>query len=534
MRIARRLMLPVGIAAAAAFACGRDTFGHKGTPPVPPGLVFAAISSAVPTIAAGTVSVPVQAVFFNGGTTSAIVPPVSLFFEDSAGNPIADFVARTDPQGVAAVVGSGATLSVPFAVEVPVSLALGSVHVRGTASTLVSQTDLTWGVSGMTEILVDTTADSIAADGRTSLREAILAANAAVTDARISFSPAVFPAAAPATITLVLTTGAAGTEVLPEIHGEAHRVIVDGTHRGVRVKPGAALKNDARFGFHITGQVELAGLTFAGMGDLYPTFDVSTDDCAGNEQTGGAVIADGVGTVVAHNVFDGTGVAERNCYAREVQWAGGGGHRILDNVFIALPGDAGEAYAPVAEISRNLVLPSTDDGFIINILPPTPMLIAENVVIGQQCSGLYLSPSNQGTAQVWNNTLVGSGLTCGGGAGMRLDGGFFADVRNNALQHNAVGIELSGGVTAALTHSSSYAEPFLVDNDTGNDSVIRDASVSTAANILLTGTNGNSFASFAPQAASPLVDSGENLVDMNGDATGTFNGAASDRGAVER
>jgi hypothetical protein len=320
-------------------------------------------------------------------------------------------------------------------------------------------------------IVVTSTADSIADDGVTTLREAIGTANARVGPDTISF-------AGPLTITL-------DGGPLPTLAGQATLA----GRRGVVVRGSATATN---YCLEIEGEVAVLWLEIAGC----------VDD---------GLEAHGSGQWLAHvkshdNGDDGIDIT-------------GAANRIGPDNAVWNNGDAGFEIEGIDNLIEGNRAASNHAGIrFLAGLPATGTMIVRNTIPFNDL-GMIIAPEVDRLV-IWQNTLYGNG-----GNGLRFDApaanlaaGMLHDVRNNVFNANSGwAISTSGGF-AALSSNAFFENALGTCNGCDTDPL------GIAADPELMDPAGGDFR-LGP--ISPCIDAGEDL------GLG-FQGAAPDLGAFER
>jgi hypothetical protein len=507
----RALLAALALLAAAGCARFRELGGAGGAS-------FTSVSSATDVVHPGLYAVPVAATFLAGGAPLTGLHATLSFHDASGADRTADFPAiETDlaPDSLA----SGATRIFLFEVEVsPDADAGGPVTVAASATwtgggTTQVGTPLVWSFAPVTEILVGSASDD-PGDAQ-SLRSAIVAATASSGVRRIRFSTSVFTAPAPS-----ITLGSP----LPALTAGSGTIVVDAIGRTVVLTPAAALAGTQGWGLTVDGDVVIAGLEMDGFAALYPYFDLSADSCAGGMSSGGALRVASGSLVLDSCTISDPGVAKRNCYATTLDLGGGSGHRLVHNRLLGLASDAAYVASPCEEISDNVVSGS-NDGFVLSGDLGFDCRLERDVIAVQQYGVLFLNSAGA-AFRVTNDTFDANGQAIVRSSYRPLV------VRNSLFLHDGSAIDDSSGLEGAGIDVGYLA----LDPGTPRCSPACPAITAPFANdyagpLMLLDTS--SLAGLVPAPGSPLVDSAEDLIDVNGVAPGRFQGNGPDRGALQ-
>ncbi len=386
-------------------------------------------------------------------------------------------------------------------------------------------------------IVVTTASDERAANATVSLREAIASANANPGFDRIIFDPTIFPdISTPVVIQLDRMLAA-----FPDVSGggPGNDLVIDASTANIVLALDSTWGGSRSWGFrHTSHLLVIHGLHFRNFGFAYPATNVTTDNCMGGRQEGGAVRSDGGVLILQNNSFADPGVLERNCFAAAVELRGdGAGHRIIGNDFTDVVADAVYVTAAVTEITDNLITggdtpTKADDGIVLESNSALPVWVVGNVIVDQDFAGLAVFGGGQVIYAAHNtfarNNAVGS---IWAGSIWRL-GTSTVNLLNNAHVDN---------LPAALFPDVSAGIRVAYDALQGNVlcsppcPLVVVASILESADLLFTASsNPRTRADFTPLPTSPLVDSAFDALDRNGPAPGRYHGAGPDRGAVER
>ena len=130
-----------------------------------------------------------------------------------------------------------------------------------------------------------------------------------------------------------------------------------------------------------------------------------------------------------------------------------------------------------------------------------------------------------------NNTFVRSrGL----GAVRRVGNNRRIELHNNAYHSNqsAAIRATNNGDDFTISHEAVFGSTLLCAGGCGS-AMIQMPTIVFEVDLRFANALGVTRADFTPRPGSPLVDSGLDLVDLNGSAPGRFNGAGPERGAIE-
>ena len=517
------------LVACAATACGRTGFPGAGgdpspTPTTPPdGPLVVSVSSAVAEIRPALRDVPVRVTLQNTGGIAVTEVRVALDFRQGDGaDRRPDFFAEEAPW--ADEVGAGASADVDFEVDVSPSaetedlFVLARVWYRaGAAAHADSSAGLAWSWLPLREILVDNAADEN--DGEVeddvTLREAIEYANGQPGADRIRFD---------GDYDIRIATA------LPVLQGNSAPILLDGAGKDVTLSPDG-LPN-GQWMLRAEGAAAIHALRFEAPGSLYPVYDISTNNCNGGEQSGGAVVVQGgTGASVTGSTFDDQGVAERNCFAATIRIDGGFEHHIAGNVFLDVVGDAVSVRTGgLAEFSRNLVIRARDDGIFVGA-PSGPTRVVGNVFAGVQLSAVFASgDSADAVLTLLHNTYVKNGRgAVYRGSSRRVHARNEAYFENTGAAIVLQSSDAGGGIDLDFVATSGNA---LCQGMGTCGSLTVGTNLVTTGSFALPDPDGEAWPDFAPAAGSALVDRGADRRDRAPER-GRWLGAGPDIGAVE-
>ncbi len=357
--------------------------------------------------------------------------------------------------------------------------------------------------------VVDTTSDAsltacTAAASDCSLRGAITDANASGTGDVITFDPAVFPSATPATIAIA--------SALPNLTGFSHTI--DGTGAGVIVDAVNTEPDPANFAcFTIqTNGVTIKGLQIT---DCNPGVSISSgfnstvgpgnviydngtgvwndSSGSGNRIIGNMIGTTADGTAVNPNGGNITGVMAVGSGATIGGTGAGEGNVISGNVAngLVIQGNINTVQGNMigTDVSGTLDVGNGMDGVVINVTASGVTIggattAARNVISGNNRHGVYMTTSNAATVQ---GNYIGIDATGTADLGNSQDGvvatvgskGIYQNVisgndqagvhllaSTNSVQANLIGVNAAG--TAAVGNGGAGV---LIDNNSTNNSV---------------------------------------------------------------
>jgi CSLREA domain-containing protein len=378
-------------------------------------------------------------------------------------------------------------------------------------------------------IVVTVAGDEDNADANTSLREAVKAANARPGLDRITFDPAVFP---PGGWTSALLGNGLGA--LPPIDGD---LVIDGTGAGFELAVNPGWAGSRRYGLRlVSGTLVVHGIAFRDLGHAYPAENLGANNCgSGTQHDGGAIRVDGGTLILYGNRFTDEGVGERNCRAASVRLHGGEGHRILNNTWTDPAMDALYIAAATREVSGNVINAGrapgkTDDCIAIDSQGGADLWIIGNVCVDQELTAVTAGGSDPGRLYIVHNTFVrnrGPGAVHRAGAARRVE------LHGNVYHANpqaAISAD-AGGINLLISHEAEVGSARFCT--ACGSAVIQTSTISSGVDLGLLVPAGSTPADVTPRTASPLVDSGLDLVDRNGSIPRRFNGAGPERGAIE-
>lgn len=521
-------------------------------PPLTTDVKFTQITSNVTQIAPGRYGFTVTAVLRNELDAPIDDIRASLTFHDGTTDRVADFrwrdFDRRDGSLAAqpSTIGPDQEATFQFKVDaLPWAIPPGPVLVNGSAtfssagtplSASASATPLSLEFSTINEtITVTITGDEDDGDTDVSLREAITRANNTAGLDRIVFSPAVFPEANPATITLDESLGA-----LPDVN---QSLVIDARGAGVAIAVNVNWEMpEGRYGLKLAaGTLVVYGLIFRNLAFNYRNegnLDSANCGTSNAQLEGGAIRVDGGTLILERNRFVDPAVAERNCYAASVRLEGGSGHRILENQWGDQVMDAIYVDAATIEISNNVMnaganLSRVDECIFIASQGGMDLWITGNVCVDQEYSAIAAGGTDAGALYVVNNTFARNGRQSLS-AVRRSNGQRAITFRNNLyIANNPAGIlGDNGGGGLNIAYETAVGTP-LCEGTSCAGSTIDTPTILLPSNAMVTDAAGTTRAAFSPQPGSPLLDSGVDWIDRNGPAPGRFRGAATDRGAIE-
>ncbi len=546
-----RSLLLLGLAAIAA--CGFESprvdpadAPPTDTPPTVGEVRFVSVVASAETLRPGRYGIEVTAVLHNGLAVELTDLRASLTFRDGAADRAGDFRWRDadardgvlDPQPASLPPGEQAMFrfrvdTVAHAIG-PGPILLGGQATFQAGGRAGAATPLDPPVSLPFEalpppIVVTLASDEDDADAQTSFREALKSANARPGLDRIVFDPAVFP---PGGWTPALLSNGLGE--LPPIDGD---LVIDGSGAGFELAVNASWAGSRRYGLRLAGgTLVVYGIGFRDLGYGYPAEDLNASNCGtGVQHDGGAIRADGGTLILYGNRFTDADVSERNCFAASVRLHGGGEHRILNNTWIDQAMDALYIAAATREVTGNVMtagadLSRADDCIFVASQGGAELWIIGNVCVDQELTGVTASGADTGRLYVVNNTFV---RNRGVGAVRRSGAQWRVELHNNAYHSNqqaAISADANGG-NLRISHEAELGSAMFC-NACGS-AMIQMSTLSSGADLGFLNPTGTSPADFTPRAASPLVDSGLDLVDLNGSSPRRFNGAGPERGAIE-
>jgi hypothetical protein len=547
-----RSNLLLGLAALVA-ACGFES-PHPMTPDGPPAdtppgageVRFVSMSAGADLLRPGRHAIEVTAVLHNGLAVELTDLRAELTFRDAAGDRAADFRWRDadardgvlEPQPSQLPPGEEAVFR--FRVDIvahaggPGPVVVGGRATflaggRARAATALDPPLILPFEELAPPIVVTVAGDEDNNDARISLREAVKAANARPGLDRITFDPAVFP---PGGWTSALLRNNLGA--LPPIDGD---LIIDGTGAGFELAVSSSWAGSRRYGLRLAGgTLVVHGIAFRDLGHGYPAEDLGPGNCgSGAQHDGGAIRVDGGTLILYGNRFTDEGVGERNCRAASVRLHGGEGHRILNNTWTAPVMDALYIAAATREVSGNVINAGgapgkTDDCITIDSQGGADLWIIGNVCADQELTAITAGGSDPGKLYIVHNTFVrnrGPAAVHRAGTQRRVE------LRGNAYQGNPqAAISADGdGINLQISHEAEVGSARFCA--ACGAAVIQTSTISSGVDLGLLVPAGSTPADLTPRAASPLVDSGLDLVDRNGSVPRRFNGAGPERGAVE-
>jgi len=519
-------------------------------PPASPSVRFTSITSAQAQLRPGLYGFEVVATLRNELANPITNLAVTLTFNEGATNRAGDFrwrdvdareaVMMLQPQ----TIGAGQEAMYRFKVDaLPWAVAPGPILINGAATFLdgamplsatASTTPLSMELAAMNApIVVNEATDEADVDTNICLREALVIAGVQPGLDRIVFDPVVFPPAAPVVSLL--------SEGLGELNVNSD-VVIDGRGAGFILAVDSGWESpEGRYGMRLNGaNVVVSGITFRDLGFNYRNEgDLSSNNCgASNAQLeGGAIRIDSGQLVLEGNTFADPNVGERNCYAASVRLEGGTRHRILNNTWTDQSMDAIYVDASTVEISGNLMnaggnLNKVDECIFIATQGGAPLWITNNICVDQEFSAVVAGGTDAGGLFVFHNTFVRDGRL-GGSAVQRRNGARAVNLRNNVYVGNnpaAIAVDNNGnGFNVAF--ESHTGSPLF--SGTSSGATVNTGSILNPGNAGLVDANGATRALLAPVAASPLVGSGVDLLDVNGSTPNHYNGSGPERGAVE-
>lgn len=268
---------------------------------------------------------------------------------------------------------------------------------------------------------------------------------------------------------------------------------------------------------HVLGTVGMVSVTIdgSGAGPTGPCLSVNASDVVIESLW----IFDCPTEPISFEFGSGSGNTMTNCY---VSGSGpatfyGDGPVVLFNYWNNPDSMAIAVYATSAEILANQIVNPGAAGIFVDNDASSVFLLA-NVIIDAN-PGIDLRGFDD--ARLWHNTIAQSD-----GDGVTLQGTTGVDFRNNIVSGSA-----SFGVDGSNAQFSFFDYNLYFDNASGDCSSCTLQANDLTADPLFVNPGGNDF---APQAASPAVDSGVDLGDdRNLDDPGSFNGTAPDRGFIE-
>lgn len=516
------------------------------TPPGTGEVRFVSVNAGVDLLRPGRHAIEVTAVLHNGLAVELTDVRAELTFRDAAGDRAADFRWRDadardgvlEPQPSGLPPGEQAVFR--FRVDIvanavgPAPILLGGRATfqaggRASAATAIDP-PLTLPFEELAPPIVVTVAgDEDNADARISFREAVKAANARPGLDRITFDPAVFP---PGGWTSALLANGLGA--LPPIDGD---LIIDGTGAGFELAVNPSWGGSRRYGLRLAGgTLVVHGIAFRDLGHAYPAENLGASNCgSGAQHDGGAIRVDGGTLILYGNRFTDEGVGERNCRAASVRLHGGEDHRILHNTWTAPAMDALYIAAATREVSGNVIdaggAPGkTDDCITIDSQGGADLWIVGNVCVDQELTAVTAGGADAGKLYIVHNTFArnrGPGAVHRAGTARRVE------LHGNAYQANpeaAISAD-GGGQNLQISHEAEVGSARFCT--ACGSAVIQTSTISSGVDLGLLVPAGSTPADLTPRTASPLVDSGLDLVDRNGSIARRFNGAGPERGAVE-
>ncbi len=519
-------------------------------PPASPKVYFTTIASPVDQIRPGTYGFEITATLHNELPNEITNVAATLTFATDTTDRAGDFrwrdtdarenVMTLQPQTVPA----GGDVTFQFEVDaLPWAVPPGPVVVNGAATFKDGATPLSASPSTTPKslafptmnapIVVNLASDESNGNNQICLREALARAGTQVGPDRIVFDPTVFPPGAPVTTLL--------SEGLGELNISSD-VVIDGRGAGVILAVDSGWENpEGRYGFRINGgTVVISHITMKDFAFNYRNEgDLSGNNCGpSNAQLeGGAIRIDSGTLILDGNTFADPDVAERNCFAASVRVEGGSKHRILGNTWTDQVMDSVYIDAATVEISGNTMnaggdLTKVDECMYINTQGGQNLWIVGNVCVDMEYSAVIARGSEGGTLYVINNTFARDGRA--GLSGVRREqGSRGVSLRNNVyVGDNPSAITVDNSGTGFNVGYESVTGSGLFSG-TSTSAVVNSGSILMPANAMLVDSNGTTRAQLAPATGSPLVDSGVDLLDVNGTTPGHYNGTAPDRGAVE-
>lgn len=516
-------------------------------PPQSPAVRFTSIQATLGSIKVGAYGWQVTAVLRNELPNDITAIGTTLTFSDHGTDRASAFRWRDIDmrEGVATLppttIASNSEATFTFVVDaLPWLVGPGPLEINGAATfnstgTVYSATPATTPeslpfVAMNAPIVVNTLVDEATSNTTTSLREAITQAKSVSGVDHIMFDPTVFTAGSVSTLSYAL--GA-----LPTLDGSNGDIVIDGHGANVTLAVDSAWIGSQRWPFRVTGANAIIGnITFKDFGYSYPVENLSGNDCGNNDQAeGGAIRVEGGTLILEGNTFDDIDVSERNCYAALVRYEGGSNHRIIANHWTNPSQDAVNVNANVREITGNVIdagndVTKTDDGILIATQASMDTWVTGNLVVQMEFSGLYAGGADiAGHLYVINNTFAHNGQVASSAVLRNLTRQI--TFKNNFyIGNNPAAIAVNNtGSGFDFDHEALMSNP-LCDSACGlaNETATITVSPPGVAN-----STGKTFADYLPQPGSALLDSGVTYIDRNGSQPGHFNGAGTERGAVE-
>lgn len=518
--------------------------------PVPsdPRVRILAVRSSTSTLHPGQYGIPVDVEVENGLGAEITDLTVTLAVTSGAtdrGNGFRwrDADRRESVMPQAATIPAGARLTYHFIVDALPSLALpgmfvvdagGTFHDGDRAGSITpadTKLQLDFASDVKAPIVVNEQNDELDGDSKTSFREALVRAETSPGFDRIVFDPTVFP---PDTLKRI-TIENIGGNALPPI---ASDLVIDGGGSQVVLTPDVGDFGSSQVYLleHVAGSLVIANLGFDNTMTAYPVIDLTADGCAGGSFGGGAILNIAGPLVLDSNTFtEPANAPERNCFAATVRIAGGSDHRILNNQFTNTVGDAVDLQTPArAQFLDNFVrgrsTAVSDDCIVVNNGAGERWIVG-NVCMDIETSGVLLLGAG-GKTHIVHNTFV---RIANNAAARRLNNGA-VELRNNIYVT----------VRPAVLAFDTFATPVDIDYEVVSDGTLcepaqcpalapQQAMVTVAdPGMLGFPANVTALEDLLPAANSAAVDSGVDGLDRNGKLPHRFNGAAPDRGALER
>ena len=528
-------------------AGGDDGSMSMDGPPQSPAVHFTSVQATLGSVRAGAYGWQVTAVLRNDLSNDITAIGATLTFSAAGADRASSFRWRDIDarEGVSALppttIAANSEATFTFVVDaLPWLLGPGPIAINGAATftsggTVLSATPATTSeslpFSAMNApIVVNTLSDEATSNTTTSLREALTQAKAVSGLDHIMFDPTVFTSGSTSTLSFALGP-------LPTLDGSNGDIVIDGHGANVTLAVDNAWTGSTKWPFKVTsGNVAIANLTFKDFGYSYPVENLTSNDCGNNDQAeGGAIRVEGGTLILEGNTFDDADVSERNCYAALVRYEGGSNHRIIANHWTNPSQDAMNVNANVHEISDNVIdagnnIGKTDDGILISTQASQDTWVTGNLVVQMEFSGLYAGGADiAGHLYVINNTFAHNGQVASSAVFRNLDRQI--TFKNNFyIGNNPAAIAVNNTGSGFDFDHEALMSNALCDSACG---LASESSTITVSSSAVANSTGTTFADFTPQAGSTVLDSGVTYIDRNGSQPGHFNGAGTERGAVE-
>ncbi|MBX7105147.1 MAG: hypothetical protein K1X57_13785, partial [Gemmataceae bacterium] len=431
---------------------------------------------------------------------------------------------------VAPVSGASASLSAST-----VTIAGGAASVTATANATLGKYEVTVQAKGVEtgnfslsnaeaqSLIVNTDADAVSNDGKTSLREAIVFANTKSGADTITFDPTVFATAK--TIVFSISNGELSISDAVTITGPTARVTVDANKTGRVFNTSPALAGAA---ITMTGLIITGGqVTGSGGGIFVGEEALTLVDCvvAGNSAT---IVGGGV-----HVQSTGAGTPAA-LILRNTSITGNVGQRGA-GVYLF---DGGSALIEASTISGN-VAQFQGGGFYFYGQVTAGGLTVRNSTIANNTAGdtgggiILRGSTSAGTLVVQNSTITGNSANTKGGGIYRLNNAMVIALESSIVSGNvnaAAPDIFSAGTVTMKTSAVGSNTGFAMTDQGGNLAFGADLKLGSLA------SNGGPTQTIALLSGSPAINAGSNPAALATDQRGLgFNRSVgqTDMGAFE-